>query len=130
MQYYCRAAADRFGNIQNNRSTSSRAATVSSLGDALDCIAICWSRRLPESTTSRSAHQHRRRNRRRRQAPAGYLCLRDLAERGFPLSSAYALLKQGGLGTPHRWRGLLVVEAAPVNEFLAVRPIPAVGGER
>src|SRR5436190_357323 len=126
MQYYCRAAADRFGNIQNNRSTSFARCDVSSLGDALDCAAICWSRRLPESTIPRSARQHRG----RRQAPAGYLCLRDLADRGIPLSSAYALLKQGRLGTPHRWRGLLVVEADAVNEFLAVRPIPAAGGER
>jgi len=55
--------------------------------------------------------------------------LRDLAERGIPLSSAYALLKQGRLGTAHRWRGLLVVKADAADEFLAVRPIPADGGK-
>jgi hypothetical protein len=41
MQYYCRDAADRFGNIQNNRSTSFARCDKSSLGDALDCAAIC-----------------------------------------------------------------------------------------
>src|SRR4051812_14341925 len=125
MQDYDCSASERLRRTPNKLLDLFARCDVSSLGDALDCTAICWSRRLPESTISRSAHQHRRRNRRRRQAPAGYLCLRDLADRGIPLSSAYALLKQGRLGTPHRWRGLLVVEADAVNEFLAVRPIPA-----
>jgi hypothetical protein len=61
--------------------------------------------------------------------PAGFISASDLVDRGVPQSSAYALLKQGRLGTVHKWRGLLVVKADAADEFLNVRPIRADGGK-
>src|SRR4051812_5076236 len=113
-------ASERFGRDQNNCSTSSRAATCPALGGAFDCAAGV----VALHKTKHPRNPDPRRPRRQRRPPAGFVSAAEVADRGnAPLSTVYHWMKNGRLGTAHRWRNLLVVEEAAAEDFLAVRPL-------